>query len=155
MKDKVINNFRGKYYFLSNFAPIYIYDGFANITYPTLEHAFQACKTFNISERKNICNETTPGKAKKAGGPGGYITLRQDWEQVKVQTMLDLLRIKFEVNPEYAKRLIDTYPCTLIEGGFWVDDFWGVTSAGGKNMLGKLLMKVRDELRNKVTLNSN
>lgn len=35
----------------------------------------------------------------------------------------------------------------LIEGNNWGDTFWGVCNGRGENMLGKLLMEIRDYLR--------
>jgi len=60
-----ITSFNGKYEFLSNFyySPV-TYEG---ITYPTVEHAFQAAKTFDVTERRRISEMKTPGMAKRAG----------------------------------------------------------------------------------------
>ena len=75
----MINRFDGPYAFLSNFffSPIE-YEG---ITYPTVEHAFQAAKTLNPIERQAIADLPTPGAAKRAGR---QVTLRKDWEDVKI-----------------------------------------------------------------------
>lgn len=138
-----INSFSGAYAFLSNFepSPIY-YDGFS---YPTVEHAFQAAKTLDMTERKtNFMEKQTPRQAKRNGQK---VNLRPDWEDVKVPIMYELLLLKFTTHPELASKLLATYPAILIEGNHWHDTFWGICDGVGLNMLGKLLMKVRDTLR--------
>lgn len=65
--------------------------------------------------------------------------------------MYELLLLKFTTYPELAQKLLQTYPAVLIEGNYWKDTFWGVCDGVGANMLGKLLMKVRDILRTLVT----
>lgn len=67
--------------------------------------------------------------------------------------MLRIVRSKFNSNPEIAEKLIATYPETLVEGNHWHDNTWGDCSCArcrdipGKNLLGQILMTVRDELR--------
>ena len=50
-------------------------------------------------------------------------------------------------DPEYRQRLLDTGDRELIEGNTWGDRFWGVCRGEGENKLGRILMRVRDELR--------
>ena len=56
---------------------------------------------------------------------------------------------KFTQNPDLAKRLLDTGDEILEEGNTWHDTYWGVDlkTGEGKNMLGSILMRVRNELR--------
>jgi ribA/ribD-fused uncharacterized protein len=66
------------------------------------------------------------------------------WDKVKDQVMLQALRLKFTQNQELAKMLLDTEEAYLIEHTK-KDKYWGDAGNGtGKNMLGKLLVKVRD-----------
>lgn len=60
--------------------------------------------------------------------------------------MESLLRQKFNKNTFLGKRLIETKDIELIEGNTWGDTFWGVCNGRGQNILGKLLMKIRDEI---------
>lgn len=138
----MIDNFDGKYAFLSNFyeSPMTIQD----ITYPTNEHFFQAMKTLDLLERKKIASAQTPGQAKRLGR---QVKLRWDWESVKEDTMLIGLRYKFS-NPDLKEKLLATGDEELVEGNWWGDQYWGVCDGIGKNKLGKLLMKVREELAN-------
>jgi ribA/ribD-fused uncharacterized protein len=136
-----VSFFRGSYRFLSNFYPAVVV--FEGKRYPTVEHAFQAAKTDDVVERARIGAADTPAKAKAMGR---RVALRKDWENVKLDVMLELLRKKFG-RPELRDLLLDTGDAKLIEGNTWNDRFWGVVDGQGKNHLGRLLMKVRDELR--------
>ena len=142
----MIDCFDGEYAFLSNFYehPIQ-YNG---IVYPTNEHFFQAMKSLKEDERKMIAAAETPGKAKRLGRA---ITLRSDWETVKYDIMLMGLRLKFR-NKELREKLRKTEDEYLVEGNYWHDNIWGDCSCErccatpGRNMLGQLLMQVRNEI---------
>jgi ribA/ribD-fused uncharacterized protein len=140
-----ITSFTGKYFFLSNFFPITVtYEG---IQYPSSEHAYVAAKTLDIEVRKLIPEIPTAGKVKRFGRE---IQLRSDWESVKINEMRRILERKFSVYrsdmPMFAM-LKATAPNELIEGNTWGDTFWGQCPVGsGKNMLGKLLMEIRDDI---------
>lgn len=144
----MINKFEGEYNFLSNFYPSQI--TIDSVTYPTVEHAFQAAKTRSFLERIRISKLDTPGKAKSAGRK---VELRSDWEKIKDQVMYDCLKEKFKIE-ELKDKLLATGNEELIEGTTWHDNYWGNCSCEkcknieGKNMLGKILMRVREELRN-------
>lgn len=137
----MINNFDGKYRFLSNFYSYPIeYEG---IVYPSNEHAFQAAKSLDEAVRKEIASLPTPGQAKRMGR---HVELRSDWEKVKVDIMYELCKTKFS-SIEMKEKLLATGNEPLEEGNTWNDQFWGVCRGKGENHLGKILMKVRDELK--------
>lgn len=141
---KDIWSFSGPYRFLSNFYPVSIvYDA---IQYPTVEHAFQASKTLDRDQRLVCACKSTAAAAKRFGQ---IVKLRDDWNDVRINVMHTLLRMKFDLaaNPALAKSLLDTCLVQLVEGNTWGDRFWGVCSGAGENNLGKLLMLVREELR--------
>lgn len=144
MADKAITSFSGAYDFLSNFyLAVVMYEG---RRYSTLEHAFQAAKTTDNGERALIERAQTPGIAKRLGR---RVRLREDWEEIKLSVMRELLRDKFS-DQELKEALIATYPRRLIEGNTWGDRFWGAEGFGGhwhgENHLGHLLMELREEL---------
>lgn len=128
----------------SNFAPARVsLDG---IEYPTVEHAYQAAKTFDGHERQWIAMADRPGEAKRRGRK---VKMRPDWDAVKVGIMLDLLTQKFS-DPERHRQLLDTGDAPLVEGNNWHDNYWGICNCGGprcakggENMLGRLLMEIR------------
>lgn len=72
---------------------------------------------------------------------------RPDWDEVKVGIMLDILRAKADQHEYVRRKLLATGERTLIENS-WRDDFWGWgPNRDGQNMLGRLWMEVRAELR--------
>uniref|UniRef100_A0A6M3KX68 NADAR domain-containing protein n=1 Tax=viral metagenome TaxID=1070528 RepID=A0A6M3KX68_9ZZZZ len=137
---QLINSFRGEFFFLSNFFPVVIWNG--GIRYLSMEHAFQAAKTLDMAERRMIAELPTPGQAKRTGRK---VTLRPDWEQVKLAMMERIVRRKFSI-PSLAQRLIATFPAKIVEGNTWGDRYWGVCAGVGANHLGEILMKIRKEL---------
>lgn len=136
-----IDRFVGQFRFLSNFYPVEIVrDG---QKYPTVEHAFQAAKTHDPVERRTVRECRTPGRAKRAGR---RVTKREDWDGVRVSVMKELLWQKFQ-RPDLKEALLATGTELLIEGNDWGDVFWGQVDGEGENMLGRLIMEIRFELR--------
>lgn len=131
-----IDEFRGPYWFLSNF---YKHD--VNLTN---EHLYQAMKTSDWRQQIVVLSASSPGEAKKLGR---LVTLRPDWEEIKDDVMLELLRLKFSKGKKERHWLQDTRDAELTEGNTWGDRYWGKVNGQGKNMLGKLLMQVRQEIR--------
>jgi len=137
---KTIEQFKDEYFFLSNFYPFpVVYNG---VEYPTSEHAFQTAKVHDPSEKIWIKGAPTPGKAKYRGRG---VTLREDWEDVKVEIMKNVILAKFS-NEDLKKALLDTGDTVLVEGNTWKDTYWGVSlkTGRGKNVLGIILMAVRE-----------
>ncbi|KAK9892750.1 hypothetical protein WA026_021943 [Henosepilachna vigintioctopunctata] len=140
-----ITNFSGDYKFLSNFFKCEIeYEG---DVYPSVEHAFQAAKTFDRDERKRLLSDKNPLVAKRVGRK---VKLRSDWEEVKYNIMYTLVLQKFK-NDELRRLLLDTGTNKLIEENNWHDNYWGKCictecNGDGKNNLGLILQKVRDEI---------
>ena len=132
-----------QYRFLSNFYEARVaYNG---LVYGSNEAAFQAQKCMT-EEEKIPFTGYGPGKSK---GLGRRVPLRPDWEQVKVGIMEDIVRAKFTQHPELAAKLLATGDKVLVEGNTWGDTCWGVDmrTGQGENHLGRILMKVREELR--------
>lgn len=140
--DKEIKGFYGDYSWLCNFHECPIeYEG---LSYPSSEAAYQSAKTEDMKERERF-TKMTPGIAKIQGRA---LDIREDWEEVKDQVMLDILRDKFTRNQGLRQKLVDTEERYLEETNWWNDTYWGVCKEQGKNMLGKTLMQVRDEIKN-------
>lgn len=147
--------FDGEYAFLSNFydSPIEFMtvDGKKMIA-PTVEHAFQAEKAMFSAEQEAILKADTPSRAKRLGR---HVLLRPDWEDVKDQAMEEFVSRKFQL-PELRDKLLATGNANLVEGNTWHDSVWGICTCSkcinnpnikGQNKLGKILMKVRDSIR--------
>lgn len=138
----MIDKFNGKYLFLSNFYFINIdYEG---MCYRTVEHAFQATKTFSVDERIKISQADTPGSAKRIGRG---VILRPDWDAIRYQVMFDLVLQKFRNHKHLRNQLLMTGDTPLIEGNTHGDTTWGVCNGVGTNWLGKILMEVRTSLK--------
>jgi ribA/ribD-fused uncharacterized protein len=137
-----VAQFQGEYRFLSNFWPATV--EFEGITYPTAEHAYQAAKTLDPNERRRIAALPTPADAKREGRK---LKLREDWETAKFEVMEQVVRYKFTHRPELRDKLLATGDALLEEGNDWGDQVWGTVNGVGENRLGKILMKVRAELR--------
>lgn len=139
----IINSFRGEYYFLSNFydAPVY-YEG---LLYKNNEAAFQAAKVTDKEARMEFIN-LNPSDAKRKGR---RVHLRENWDTIKFDIMYDIVKRKFEQNPDLMAKLLATGDEYLEEGNNWGDRIWGTVNGKGKNYLGIILMRVRDEYINR------
>jgi ribA/ribD-fused uncharacterized protein len=138
---KIINRFVGDHSFLNNFFPSTIY--VEGISYPTVEHAYQAHKTQDSSTRELIRCAKSPMIAKKLGRA---ILLPENWSLIKVDLMRKFIKLKFE-NPILREMLLSTSDFELVQENMWNDRFWGTSKGVGENWLGKILMEVRDEIR--------
>jgi ribA/ribD-fused uncharacterized protein len=142
---KPITEFQGEYRFLSNFWPCYL--AYQDILYPTAEHAYQAAKVESLAIKTAIKNCATPAEAKD------YFEIHKikpapGWTLAKkLLVMEELLMIKFGgKDPFLTRALLATGDADLVEGNTWNDTFWGQSNGSGENHLGRLLMKVREEM---------
>jgi ribA/ribD-fused uncharacterized protein len=118
--------------------------------YATVEHAYQAAKFNSPTRRQAIRLCKSAGAAKRMAH-----NFLQDptsmalpgWTFTRVSVMHGLLLQKFYKTP-LGRLLAQTAPRKLIEGNTWHDHFWGMCEANGhlsgQNMLGKLLMSIRE-----------
>lgn len=135
----VIDSFRGKYFFLSNFynAEIECF----GYHFKNNEAAFQAAK---CPQRMAEFCELNPSDAKRLGR---HMTLRHDWEKVKNDVMYQVCLAKFTQHADLTKLLAETGDAVLIEGNTWGDHVWGMVNGIGENRLEKILMRIRSELK--------
>jgi ribA/ribD-fused uncharacterized protein len=125
--------------FYSNFYPAPVV--FEGLLYACAENAYQAAKTLDPEKRREF-QALRPGQAKRAGRK---LILRLDWEQVKVDVMYQIVKDKFTRHRKLRELLLSSNE-ELLEGNTWGDTFWGVCRGVGQNHLGRILMRVRDEL---------
>jgi ribA/ribD-fused uncharacterized protein len=133
----------------SNFfhAPILI-DG---KVWPTSEHYFQAMKFSGIDEEyaERIRLSPKPGKAFFMGRRK---QAREDWGEVKNEVMKNALRAKFTQHQELRQELLKTDNGNIIQR-CGHDKYWGDGYPDkGENMLGKLLMEIREEIKIRIHL---
>ena len=151
----MITSFCDDFTFLSNFykTPVLGYNDFlgTSYTFPCVENAYQAAK---CSEHNDFVKflTCTPGQAKRLGRK---VKMNPLFDTRKVEIMSTLVTEKFNNNPELAEKLIKTVPYSIVEGNYWHDNFWGMCMCNkctqhknthGRNMLGEILMNIRDEL---------
>ena len=146
-----ITRFRDENHFLSNFYPSVVeMDG---IAYPTVEHAYQAAKSPDPAKRHEVAALPTPAGAKSAGR---RIKRPDNWFDVNLGILESLVRQKFTRYPDLAEKLLATGDAELIEGNTWNDRFFGMVWDKkremwvGQNHLGKILMRLRNDLRRSV-----
>ena len=128
----------------SNFAPFPIF--IRNKRWPTSEHYFQGQKFAGTKHEEEIRLVKKPRIAADMGRDRKR-PLRRDWEAVKDGVMLAALRAKFSQHADLRELLLATGDAKLVEhtGN---DAYWGDGGDGsGRNMLGQILMRVREELR--------
>jgi len=149
---------RDAFRFLSHFyaSPIEL-DG---ETWATVEHFYQAQKSFDPRYRDAIRAAATPGFAKRFAAPpeaprrfSRYSWFRRngelprpDWHEAKLEIMRRADMAKFTQHPELAARLLQTRNAELIEDSPF-EPFWGIGPDGlGLNWAGRVLMEVRSAL---------
>lgn len=137
----MIDNFQGANAFLSMFYDQAIV--FEGITYKNAEAAFQAQKTDNELLKKKF-SRLLPTEAIRRGNS---IHLRDDWNQIKDDLLYQINLIKFS-DEKLKQKLLDTNPQELINSNNFKDMEYGVFEGKGENKLGKVLMRIREELLN-------
>ena len=113
------------------------------ITYQTNEHYYQSMKTCDTELRHWIRNAPSAKMAMKIGRLLEPDQMNKDWEYKKVDIMANGLVSKFN-DPNMRLLLAWTGDAKLIEYSP-TDMFWGGRLMGSKNMLGKLLMAIRED----------
>ena len=141
----IIEEFQGRYRFLSNFFPaVVVYKG---KEYKFAENAYQAQKPIDPVHQEIIRLQTTPGKAKRKAREmqdQGLTHSKKVWDSMRLEIMEEIVEAKFRQNPNLARKLLLTGTKILEEGNTWGDKFWGICDDEGENHLGLILMKVRD-----------
>jgi len=143
MTDILFYSRDDEYGWLSNFerAP-QVLDG---KMYPTNEHYYQSQKTADPALSEWIRNAPTPYAAMMAGRTCiRKKDLKENWDILKFNVMYTGLRAKFTDNDKLLVKLLETGDAALHENSP-SDMIWGIK---GKDMLGKLLMKVREDFKN-------
>jgi ribA/ribD-fused uncharacterized protein len=100
----------------------------------------------NERDRQEIIDAPSPHEAAQRGRDRSR-PLRKDWEQIKDTIMFTAIALKAQQNPHFKEKLIGTGDAEIVEDSP-IDGYWGTGKDGtGKNMLGKLLMELRDTLK--------
>lgn len=137
-----IEEFRKDYFFLSNFYPV-------TITYKENKFPTLGAKCTLKADIEKILNCKSPGGAKRLGR---RVAIQDNWDTKRVDIMRQLLRDKFCNNPHLKELLTNTGTRKIIEGNLFHDNYWGQCKCAkhqntpGKNMLGELIMEIRNDL---------
>jgi len=139
---KAITRFEGFYSFLNNDNPYRIKLG--DLEYPNITSAYYASLTTDYDQMLELTT-LTPKEAREFSL---RISYKENWNLLKVSIMEELLRIKFNPDSALFRLLLDTQDSQLKFYNDHGDIFWGINSFSpdeGKNVLGGLLMNIRDE----------
>ncbi len=114
--------------------------------WPSVAHYFHAMKFEDASYQEKIRLASHPKKAKKLGR-SRLKKIRKDWHEVRATVMTRALYIRCREHAHIAELLLDTGERAIIENNAY-DYFWGCgRDRRGENTYGKLLMNVRQKLR--------
>jgi ribA/ribD-fused uncharacterized protein len=131
--------------FLSNFYPCRIVapDG---VLWKSAEHLFFAMAAANQGDADKISTMHHAWEAKQFSKSMQRI---DGWHEKKDGIMLDISRWKFRQNDDLREMLLMTDGFVLVHFAPWGDKYWGVDKdLQGENKQGKILMQVREELKN-------
>ncbi|MFT6397715.1 MAG: ribA/ribD-fused uncharacterized protein [Bradymonadia bacterium] len=128
----------------SNFAPLPLTR--AKKKWPTSQHYFQAMKFEDSKLREKIRRSKNSAVSAKLGR-ARKTPIRRSWHGMRFNVMRDAVRAKFTPHEELTELLLKTGAANLV-GHIEADSFWSDGGDGsGRNVLGRLLMEVRSELR--------
>lgn len=152
--DEFIGFYPREFFCFDNFSAYkVIYNG---VKYDTVEHAYQSLKFADTNPliAQQIRNASSPHGAKQIANKH-IDSLPQNWHEIKVDLMENLLRAKLNQYTYVQKKLLETKDYLICEDSP-VDDFWGIgKNKDGQNMMGKLWMKLREELIKSQSLATN
>ena len=132
---------------LDNFAPFGL--TMDNEYFQTSEHAFQYLKFVDTNKEvaESIKKSFSPNDARSIAHENKASRLA-NWSDIKYEKMEEVLKLKVEQNPIVKECLLNTKDYLIAECCIDEDTDWGVDNNNqGENNLGKIWMKIRDELR--------
>jgi hypothetical protein len=127
---------------------------FEDREFPTAEHAYQAGKARKEAVREWILSAPSPSLVAMAAHGLYTWDIVPNWSSTKFERMRKVLRAKFTQHSDLKELLLSTGNSRLVEVGKVdnaVNRVWGEVGGKGQNMLGVLLMELRDELRNEMS----
>lgn len=120
------------------------------VVYPTSEHAYQAGKARKPAVREWLMSAPSPALLAMAAHGLYYWDIAPGWSTTKFDRMRRVLMAKFTQHDDLKELLLGTGNARLVESATVdneVNRLWGEVNGEGRNMLGTLLMEVRQELR--------
>jgi len=148
-----VPSFRDEYEWMSNMYRTKVY--YSGLIFPSSEHAYMWAKIqysddptqISHFEWLNLSPRETKNYCKK-------VKLPWYWPSIKGDIMKVICYSKFVNNDELVKKLLATGDAPIEEGNTWNDKYFGVVidndgNKVGKNVLGRILMEIREDFRNK------
>lgn len=123
---------------------------FEGLIYATAEHAYQAGKARKPEVRDWLMAAPSPALLAMAAHGLYQWDIAPGWSRTKFDRMQAVLRAKFVQHEDLRSLLLSTGECRLIETATVdnaVNRLWGEVNGRGQNMLGTMLMALREELR--------
>lgn len=134
-----IDNFTGDYSFLSMEFPC---EFFLNaVKFKSATAAYYAQKSPDI----NAWNKFARLNPNKARQKASSLPEPDDYEENKYEYLYRANKAKFDSNDSIKEYLCKTKGKELINNVPYREEYLGVFNGKGKNMLGKVLMQIRDE----------
>jgi ribA/ribD-fused uncharacterized protein len=143
-----VERFKGEYAWLSNMTRLETPYETKHGLLPTGEHMYQYAKSTDTEWRKHVVATNNPYQVRKDSRDPDKCKLREDWDEIKDDVMLEVVCYKFSsYNSELLLKLIDLKGIELLEGNYHNDVYWGfcLKTNTGDNRLGKMIMARRDE----------
>lgn len=137
----------GDYCALSNLHPRAM--EYLGVRYATPEHAYQALKA-RPPLREWLMAAPTPELVAAAGDALGADETVEHWQRDHLKLMTEIVRAKFAQHADLRRLLLASGTARLVE---WAPDdsevarYWGEYQGQGSNLLGKILMALRHEYR--------
>ncbi len=146
--DKVVLFYgpHGKNGWLSNWylSPIFL----KGKIWASVEHYYHAQK-FAGTPEEEICRRLATPRETLEFSRRPDVHPDPEWDKKKLQVMAEAVRAKFTQNPELTEMLLATGDNEIAEESP-IDSFWGLgKDKDGRNELGQIIMKVREDLRRK------
>lgn len=119
--------------------------------WPSVEHYIQAMQYTDEARQEAIRAAENPTIAQKLGKPGLFSRARPDWKETRVAYMTRGVYTRCRTHETISNALLETGDIQLVENSQY-DYFWGCgRDRRGDNMYGKVLMQVRDKLKQEQT----
>lgn len=143
-KDDAILFYEGEYYMFSNFSSFAV--SYGGRIWMTSEHAYQAAK-FSDKEIIDQIHQTLSAHDAKKVAHVYTVKMDPSWDHKKITIMEEIVRAKIAQHPYIREKLLATGEREIIEDSH-KDSFWGRgLDYKGRNELGKVWMRLREELR--------
>lgn len=146
VSGEVVGFYPREFYTCDNFSSFQV--EYCGMVWPTNEHLYQASHFFDSDPYlvEQIRNARSAHDAYKIAKANAHLA-PENWDDMKVDIMYEFCRLKLEQHSYVRQKLLETGDLEIVEDSP-KDDFWGWgQNRDGRNELGKIWMRLREELR--------